>query len=116
MLLDFVNTYQMKFNVPVAITSLHTFLRTMGYHPVRSRDTAARVYVRRAGQGLYPRFHIYAYPAKTGGSILYLHLDMKKPSYEGSRTHSGEYDSELVSSEGKRLRAMLDTAVLAPKM
>ena len=50
----------------------------------------------------YPRFHVYA---RTEGStlIINLHLDQKKPTYNGSRAHSGEYEGELIEAEANRI-------------
>ena len=37
-----------------------------------------------------------------------LHLDQKKPTYEGHVAHSGEYDGELVEEEAERIRRILE--------
>lgn len=64
-------------------------------------------FARRLSAGDYPRFHIYA--KKEGNDlILNLHLDQKKPSYSGSRAHSGEYeDSEVLTKEAEKIKNIL---------
>ena len=39
-----------------------------------------------------------------------LHLDQKKPIYEGAPAHAGEYDSELVQKEAERIKQILQNA------
>lgn len=56
----------------------------------------------------YPRFHIYVNAAPEDGIEISLHLDMKKPSYEGTAAHSGEYDSDLVGREANRIKNISD--------
>ena len=60
-------------------------------------------FVRRLSSGDYPRFHVYA---KMDGDdfLVNLHLDQKRPSYEGTRAHSGEYDGALVVEEAERIK------------
>ncbi len=60
-------------------------------------------FARRLGEGFYPRWHLIAKQGN-GQVILNLHLDQKKPSYQGSHAHSGEYDSEIVSEELGRIK------------
>lgn len=56
----------------------------------------------------YPRFHLYL--TEQGNSLsLNLHLDQKKPSYQGQTRHSGEYDGELVKAERQRIEKILDS-------
>ena len=61
----------------------------------------------------YPRFHIYIEEVKPrtdsqsefgAGVIFDLHLDQKRPIYEGVTAHSGEYDGEVVEREAERIR------------
>lgn len=55
----------------------------------------------------YPRFHFYV--RKDKDELLFnLHLDQKKPSYEGSTAHSGEYDGEVVEREAERIKRELE--------
>lgn len=54
----------------------------------------------------YPRFHIYLKKTEKG-FIFNLHLDQKKPSYQGSAAHSGEYEGDLVEKEAARIKNIL---------
>lgn len=72
-------------------------MRRSSYGQLRSGS-----FVRRLGTYNYPRFHAYI----ENGNIN-LHLDQKQASYEGSRAHSGEHDSEAVIKEGERIKAVM---------
>ena len=61
-------------------------------------------FTRRLSGGDYPRFHVFI---KSDGDFVFvnLHLDQKKPSYRGTRAHSGEYeDSELLEKEAEIIK------------
>ncbi|KKR49281.1 MAG: hypothetical protein UT86_C0001G0253 [Candidatus Magasanikbacteria bacterium GW2011_GWC2_40_17] len=80
------------------------FLRRCGYAAFEDPGTGESSFVRRLTTEFYPRFHVYAKEDDDKLEIN-LHLDQKKPSYgEGSHAHSGEYDGELVETEGLRLQ------------
>lgn len=55
----------------------------------------------------YPRFHLYI-KQKKDNIFFNLHLDQKKPSYNGSSAHSGEYEGELVEKEKERIIKVLE--------
>ena len=70
-------------------------LRRAGYAFLRKDEkTGEMSFVKRAGNADYPRFHIYVKTLGYTGAEINLHLDQKKTSYEGTRAHSGEYNSE----------------------
>ncbi len=70
-----------------------------------SRETELN-YIRPMDRDRYPRFHLYL--KKEGETWIFnLHLDQKKPIYEGSSAHSGEYDSDIVEREAARIKAIL---------
>jgi len=79
-------------------------MRSCGYSLERAEGNELS-FMRRTSGGEYPRLHAYTH---TEGSVLVinLHLDQKKPSYEGSRTHSGEYDGELIETETERIKSL----------
>ncbi|TSC96732.1 MAG: Uncharacterized protein Athens071426_460 [Parcubacteria group bacterium Athens0714_26] len=81
------------------------FWRSFGYIEISNPHKAGDVsYVRSLDAGrFYPRFHIYTQDLFSQEIEINLHLDMKKPSYEGMSAHSGEYDGELVSNEAQRI-------------
>jgi len=94
----------MKFKVEKPKDNSWNLLRQAGYsqHPDRRHGIS---YFRSLQGGLYPRFHIYIDAESAGEYIDFsIHLDQKKPSYEGSRAHGGDYDSEMVQKEVERLR------------
>lgn len=59
-------------------------------------------FARRLGGGSYPRFHVYV-----EDNMIKLHLDQKQASYEGTRAHNGEHNSEAVMQEGERIKAVM---------
>lgn len=72
-------------------------LRRLGYAFLRRDERTGELsFVRRAGAGDYPRFHIFARQDEKGNINLNLHLDQKRASYQGSSAHSGEYGDEGV--------------------
>ncbi len=82
------------------------FLRQAGYHALEDRRSQKLSFVRRLSTGFYPRLHIYLQNINDR-VIFNLHLDQKKVSYAGQKAHSGEYDSDLVIEEAKRLKSLL---------
>lgn len=78
-------------------------LRKAGYGELRDRRATERSWFKRFGPEFYPRFHAYVEETATGFTVK-LHLDQKKPSYEGFSAHSGEYDGVAVEREAQRLR------------
>lgn len=95
----------MRFAIPKLSITPQYFLRKCGYieiqNPHKDFETS---YARSLDPGrFYPRFHVYIEP-NPNGTGLSIHLDAKKPSYEGSSAHSGEYDSPLVKEESVRIQ------------
>ena len=60
-------------------------------------------FVRRLSGEEYPRFHVYSH-IEERVFVINLHLDQKKPSYEGTSAHGGEYIGELVKEEMERIK------------
>ena len=56
----------------------------------------------------YPRFHIYA-KYENDSLFINLHLDQKRPVYQGVSAHSGEYEGEVVEKEMARIKQMLES-------
>ena len=99
------------------------FLRSCGY-AFQKNEGDEMAFVRRLAGVDYPRFHIYSHPEQDPKSniqnlIINLHLDQKKPSYEGTSAHGGEYGGDLVKEELERIKKMsqkpLGTAQGKPK-
>ena len=82
------------------------FLRRSGYAEINDYNSGKTSYVKRLSQQHYPRFHVYI-NEKDGLDVISLHLDQKKPSYAGSHAHSGEYDGQVVTQEGGRIKGLI---------
>ncbi len=87
------------------------WLRTAGYNFIPEREDGQASYARRLGRDFYPRFHIYfiEQTASNGDVVVtfMLHLDQKRPGYEGFARHNAEYDGDLVEREIERLKSLL---------
>lgn len=80
-------------------------LQRSGYKYIIDRHTGRESFVRVLNNIGYPRFHLYL--EENGDNIiLNLHLDQKKPIYQGQKAHSGEYDSAIVNEEADRLKSL----------
>jgi len=90
-----------KISIPSNI-NVDLVIRRSGYGYLRDKNTGSGSYVRRLGNNFYPRFHVYL-----ENDFINLHLDQKQASYEGSLTHSGEYDGEVVEQEGERIKNVM---------
>jgi len=86
--------------------NLQVFMRRAGYAYDRQKG-AETSFVRRLSRMEYPKFHMYTRVAE-GKLFLSLHLDQKRPSYEGASVHSGDYDSSLVEQELERVARLLE--------
>lgn len=75
----------------------------------QNRETKEMNFIRPLERGGYPRFHLYLKinPAETQKIIFNLHLDQKKPIYEGATAHSGEYNGEVIEKEAERIKQIL---------
>ncbi|MFA6409965.1 MAG: hypothetical protein WCW26_00100 [Candidatus Buchananbacteria bacterium] len=87
--------------------NFRNFLQRAGYTEINDYHTKKTSYVKRLSRDYYPRFHVYLETDKDNRQILNLHLDQKKPSYQGSSAHSGEYDSELVKNEAAMIEGLI---------
>ncbi len=96
----------MTFKIKSGSENLASTMRKIGYQPINTSDRGELNCIRPFYGNDYPRFHIYV--KEQGGEIIInLHLDQKKPSYQGSHAHSGDYDSETVRDEAARIRSTL---------
>ncbi|MBU0661558.1 hypothetical protein KKG22_05295 [Patescibacteria group bacterium] len=77
-------------------------MRKCAYGEIFDHKTRQISYVRRMGNGFYPRFHVYI-DTTDNGFVVNLHLDQKKASYTGSHAHNAEYDGPRVEQEAKRI-------------
>lgn len=83
-------------------------MRKAGYGFERkNKKTGEEVFGRRIRGSEYPKFHVYA--KKDGDTLVVnLHLDQKKPVYEGVTAHSGEYEGEVIEQEAERIKITIN--------
>jgi len=82
--------------------------RASGYVIIDTNEKGEYNMVRKLAGDNYPRFHIYL--SSRGSDFNFsLHLDQKKPVYEGSgsHAHNGEYFGPIVESEADRIKGAL---------
>ena len=77
--------------------------RELGYQIIDTKDNGQYNLVRKLTGDHYPRFHVYL--TQRGYDFEFsLHLDQKKPIYEGSHAHNGEYFGPVVETEADRIK------------
>lgn len=97
----------MKLTFPHIKEGALFLMRKAGYGFERKDGkTGEGAFGRRIRGSEYPKFHVYA---KKDGDTLFinLHLDQKRPVYEGVSAHSGEYEGEIVEQEAERIKIVL---------
>lgn len=86
------------------------WLRRAGYSFIPARNEGQSGFVRRLSRDLYPRFHVYFTETVNSNQetivTFNLHLDQKRPGYEGYSRHNAEYDGEIVEREAARLTSL----------
>jgi len=110
----------MKFQIKKVNTGIKNFMRVCGYKEIHNPHKQNETSYARSLEAsrFYPRFHVYIQEIAESGKLeISLHLDMKKPSYEGVSAHSGEYDGELVAREAQRIQNISDKFIseIAPQ-
>ncbi|MDP2930723.1 MAG: hypothetical protein Q8N56_03950 [bacterium] len=93
----------MQFEYKKPQDNIANLARIMGYHLIGNTSDNEFNLVRVLAANGYPRFHLYL-KEQNKNLLFNLHLDQKKPSYEGQTAHSGDYDSELVNAEKTRIQ------------
>ena len=97
----------MEFEIKNLQRSINDIMRQIGYVPAYFQKEGEFSIVRKLGGNEYPRFHLYV--KNVGADYTFnLHLDQKKPSYEGATGHSGDYDGPVVENEAERIRQLLN--------
>lgn len=79
--------------------------RRLGYVIIDTNGSQYNLVRKLAGDN-YPRFHAYV-TQKNYDYEFSLHLDQKKPAYEGSHAHNGEYFGPVVEGEADRIKEIL---------
>lgn len=97
----------MKFiiNGPIR-ENIYTLMRKIGYYFQGEDEEKSELNFTSPARG-YPRFHLFL-KVKGNNLVFNLHLDQKKPSYKGFTAHSGEYKGEVIETETKRIRKILE--------
>ena len=95
----------MKVIIPKLNIAIQSFFRHCGYLEISNPHKNNEIsYARSLDPGrFYPRFHIYIEDSQKEIK-LNLHLDAKKPSYEGTAAHGGEYEGPVVKNEEERIK------------
>lgn len=97
----------MNFTIPSSQEPLQTTLRRAGYAPEgRDERSGEFAYMRRFTSAPYPRFHLFVTSVKENSVLLSIHLDQKRPSYQGTSAHGGEYDGPVVKQEAQRVASI----------
>lgn len=97
----------MRFTIENKKENIISLARLIGYNLISGTPDEYSMVRSLVGRD-YPRFHIYMKTVPNSGVFeINLHLDQKKPSYSGSRAHSGEHDGDLIDKEVKRIRDLL---------
>jgi hypothetical protein len=82
------------------------FMRRAGYNFIKGIVGEEMSFDRALAAGGWPRFH--AYLKEDGETItINLHLDQKRPSYEGAAAHNAEYDGDLTKAEIERIKNLI---------
>lgn len=97
----------MEFIINNLQESIHGLMRKIGYTPAYFQSEGEFSMVRKLSRQDYPRLHLYVKIRDEKDFTFSLHLDQKKPSYEGSTKHSGEYEGEVVGGEAGRIKDLL---------
>ena len=85
--------------------NIYNLARELSYYFLRENREQKEFELARPARG-YPRFHLFV-SIESDATIFKLHLDQKKPSYQGASAHAGEYDSQIVQKEADRIKQIL---------
>jgi hypothetical protein len=98
----------MQFTATNINKSINDVMRMLGYIPSYFQNEGEFSMVKKISRNDYPRFHLYI--IQHGADVTFkLHLDQKKPSYEGVKGHSGDYDGDVVLGEAERIKQILSS-------
>ena len=101
----------MRFILPKKNENIVLLSKKLGYKLLKFDDWENEANLVRPLHGdNYPRFHLYLKEEENSWNCN-LHLDQKKPSYEGSSAHSGEYSGKLVEEEAARIKGQMNSGL-----
>lgn len=86
--------------------TIYNLMRDLGYHFQGQDDKTKELGFARPKSG-YPRLHLFA-KVENDDLLISLHLDQKKPVYDGATAHSGDYDGPVVENEMARIKQYLE--------
>lgn len=87
--------------------NIYVLMRGAGYRFLKREGVTSEYnFIKPISSDSFPRFHIFL-KIEGGNLIINLHLDQKAPSYQGTKAHSGEHESEVVEKEAERIRQIL---------
>ena len=89
--------------------NIYNLMRKIGYHfEGEERAKGELVFARPLRE--YPRFHLYLRLKQETNEIIFdLHLDQKRPVYNGVTPHSAEYGGKVVEAEVKRIKQIFES-------
>ena len=98
----------MKFEIKGPLKdNIYNLMRGIEYHFLsKDEKTGELNFVHPLRGDVYPRFHVFLI-IKNGTLFFDLHLDQRRTSYQGSASHGGEYEGELVEKESERIKQIL---------
>jgi len=98
----------MKISLPAGFNvNIRNFLQREGYFASLHSQTGRLNFTKRLTSADYPHYHLYIEKNMDGSSYLTLHLDQKKPSYQGARAHNADYSGQVVEGEARRLQSRI---------
>jgi len=102
------NIQKMEFTIKDLQESISGLSRRIGYIIIDTNEKNEYNMVRKFSSDNYPRFHAYV-KAQGSNFNFSLHLDQKKPVYEGSsaHAHNGEYFGPVIDEEADRIKSAL---------
>lgn len=86
--------------------NINNLMRNLSYRFI-GQEGDEMSYIRTPGANDYPRFHVYL-KSENNSLVINLHLDQKRPVYQGAAAHAGEYDGELVENEAQRIKQSIN--------
>ena len=86
--------------------NIYSMMRKTRYYFRRRDEKKSGLIFVRPPKG-YPRFHLYL-KVENENLIFNLHLDQKKPIYEGAPAHAAEYEGGVVEKEAERIKQILE--------
>jgi hypothetical protein len=89
--------------------TIFNLMRDLGYH-FQGEDINTRELGFARPRIGYPRLHLFVKLDKNNLSLS-LHLDQKKPVYDGATAHSGEYGGPVVEKEMARVKQYIENQI-----